>query len=215
MPSVLSSDGEAAVARLQGPPYGFSVRVEETHSDNGVAADTVQAQVPAPGESVDVGSVVVVGVSLGAPPVAVPQLAGADVGAAQRRLTEAGLGVVLREEYSDAEPVPGRVLRQSPAAGEQVANGSPVEVVVSRGPRTVILPDLWQRPIEEARAALAALDLGVRVAEEPPPQFGPFVWGTAGLVERQVPAAGSGVMRGQEVVLTTWAAPAPAPAPSP
>jgi len=214
VPSVLASDRDDAVARLQGPPYGFRVRVEEAHSATGAPAGTVQAQAPAAGESVDTGAAVVVNVSLGAPPVTVPELAGTERDAAQRRLTGAGLGAVFREEYSDLQPVPGRVIAQSPAAGEQVAGTSPVEVVVSRGPRTLVLPDLRLRPIEEARAALAALDLSVRVSEEPPPQFGPFVWGTPGLVERQSPAAGSEVVRGQEVVLSTWAAPA-APAPAP
>ena len=70
-------------------------------------------------------------------PVEVPAVTDLDVEDAKARLAELGFGVTeTGEEVGSGEP--GRVLRQSPAAGELVDPGRVVQLYVSREPAAVV-----------------------------------------------------------------------------
>jgi serine/threonine-protein kinase len=66
--------------------------------------------------------------------VSVPDLSGMTIAQAQTTLVDMGLTDSEANENSDTVPA-GQVIRQDPAAGSQVAPGSPVHLVVSSGPQ--------------------------------------------------------------------------------
>jgi len=87
----------------------------------------------------------------------VPPVAGWLQSEAEAVLTSAGLNVTVIEENSD-EVAEGFAIRTDPAAQAQVPNGGDVTLVISAGPRMVVIPDLKGMTESEARAALAELD---------------------------------------------------------
>lgn len=71
--------------------------------------------------------------------------------------------VVPIQEASEKEA--GIVLSQDPEAGALVDEGSEVNIVVSAGPEPVVVPDITQMTVVEARAALAEVDLSIGSVE--------------------------------------------------
>ena len=98
----------------------------------------------------------------------------------------------------------GTVIRTEPAAGQSVAIGGPVTLVVSRGveppqqPQRVSVPLVVGQTANDAQALLAELGLSTVVQSTLPFQLNenPTVIG-------QSPAAGTVVERGAQVVLDT------------
>jgi serine/threonine-protein kinase len=87
--------------------------------------------------------------------VAVPALVGLTETDAAARATDAGLlmRVVERRTSDDPEHL---VVEQEPGIGAFLAQDDAVEVVVSRGPPPVPLPDVTGQPAADAQAALEA-----------------------------------------------------------
>jgi len=85
----------------------------------------------------DVGTDVDSDADVGAPSVTVPDLVGKLLATAETDILEAGLTVgAVTEQHSEAAPE-GHVISQDPVAGEGVAEGSPVALVVSMGPEEI------------------------------------------------------------------------------
>ncbi|MDA2806567.1 Stk1 family PASTA domain-containing Ser/Thr kinase [Nocardiopsis suaedae] len=95
----------------------------------------------------------------------VPDIVGKDQEAAQALLADSGLKMSLAdgEVYSD-DADPGQVGKASPAIGEQILPGETVTLQLSKGPRTVELPDVTGEPVENARKTLE--DAGFATVEE-------------------------------------------------
>ncbi len=92
--------------------------------------------------------------SRGPEPVVVPDVQGKPATEAQRLLTDAGLhGKTLYEVYSDTVEV-GCVVSQRPYAGKIVKEGRLVDLVVSRGPKSVEVPALVGKSLSEAEELL-------------------------------------------------------------
>jgi serine/threonine-protein kinase len=122
----------------------------------------------------------------------VPELAGLTDGEAAAMLADQGLRVKEREgeEAYDERVAIGRVLRQRPPAGSFVKRGSVVELVLSRGPQRLQVPDLVGQAVQSAQVALAAVGL--------PSGRTLSVWSEhqpSGLVTLQNPPAGARVDR--------------------
>lgn len=117
-----------------GLPVG---QVTQVCSDT-VPAGIVISQSPASGVRVALGSAVNLVVSSGPCPVTVPNLVRTMQTHASTELGKVGLVVGQVMEQCGLILV-GEILSQSPAAGEQVARGSAVNLVVSNGP----CPLLW------------------------------------------------------------------------
>ncbi|MGW7056376.1 Stk1 family PASTA domain-containing Ser/Thr kinase [Streptomyces sp. NPDC054887] len=93
----------------------------------------------------------------------VPSVLGQTEKAATQRLSAAGLDVrKVRREYSDTYDR-GTVMNSDPASRARVRDNGSVTLVVSRGPRTVKVPDVRGLPLARARAELkeAALAPGI------------------------------------------------------
>jgi serine/threonine-protein kinase len=131
---------------------------------------------------------------LPAPPT-VPDLVGQAEGAARAAVHDEGLRVVTRREYVDGVPA-GVVSRQRPRARAEVAEGSRVEMWVSRGPVHLPAPDLRRLSGTAAEARLVDADL------VPSRRNARSESVALGLVFRQEPAAGERIARGATV--TYW-----------
>ena len=102
--------------------------------NNSVPAGNVISQTPSAGASVAPNTAVNFIVSLGIPPVIVPNVVGSTQAAAQQAITAANLAVgTVTQAYNNSVPA-GSVISQNPTAGLSVSPGTAVSLMVSRGP---------------------------------------------------------------------------------
>jgi serine/threonine-protein kinase len=147
----------------------------------------VLAQTPAAGTAVGPEVVVTLDISAGQLRVVVPPVSGMsrDDAVAALRAANLEVGQVIERPGSQAR---GTVLSSQPEAGQQVSQGTPVEIVVSTGPTQLLMPDVVGRELFEVRATLE--QLGLRIAETTYDSTSAL---PTGLVVSQLPAAGSAV----------------------
>ncbi len=131
--------------------------------------------------------------------VTVPDLAGMTRAESEALLGQLQFSVgEVTEAYSPSAPA-GSVIGQSPAAGERVARGASVSMVLSKGPEpptteAVTVPDLRGMTEDECVSSIQALGLVVGTVGH---QYDSGV--PAGHVLEQLPAAGSRVAPGAKV----------------
>jgi serine/threonine-protein kinase len=160
--------------------------------DSAIPAGQVVGTDPPVGTSVAPNTPVDLLVSKGPEPISVADLTNRRVGTATAALEERGLVVEIIERFSE-KIEQGRIIGQSPAPGTTIPSGSTVEILVSKGPPPVVVPNLIDM---RRKAAVAALeDLGLRVTVEAG-EFTPL-----NRVISQVPAAGTEVPKGSTVTL--------------
>lgn len=158
VPQVVEREPSAAnrVIRAQGLEPSF----QEGEFSARIAEGLITRQEPPSGRRVARGSQVRYWVSLGLPIVDVPSVVGMSLEEAARELSRVGLELGARTgEFSTEEP--GTVLRQDPGAGREARSGDQVDVVVSQGEETGVVPDVIGR--EEADAAAILANAGFRV----------------------------------------------------
>jgi serine/threonine-protein kinase len=167
-----------------------------------VPEGSVVSQDPAAGTMVQKGSAVKYVVSKGPEPpkvVTVPDVKNLTVDQASSRLSQDGLSLgTTSEEYSDTVST-GKVISQSPGAGQSVKEGSSVNIVVSKGPappKKVTVPDVIGMSKLDAQNALSAKGLVASISELTNPD--PTTWGK---VYDQDPAAGKKVDEGTTVIV--------------
>lgn len=197
VPNVVGSTQQRAAAQLRG--QGFAMAVEAANSEAGVGE--VIAQSPAAGEDAPPGSVITLTVSIGPVPAVVPSVFGMSEERAVGLLEGQGFEVDIRRETSD-QVEEGLVSAQNPAADSEAPPGSQVEITVSQGRNTVVVPDLADSAAEQAAAVLEELGLVVEVVQENHPEAG------AGQVIRTDPPAESEVALGGRVTLVESIGPA-------
>ena len=147
----------------------------------------VLAQTPAAGTAVGPEVVVTLDVSAGQLRVAVPAVNGMsrDDATAALRAANLEIGQVIERPGPEAR---GTVMSSQPASGQQVPQGTPVDLVVSGGPSELLMPDVVGRELFEVRSTLE--QLGLRIGET---QYDSTSALPTGLVVSQVPSAGSPV----------------------
>ncbi|MCK0113436.1 Stk1 family PASTA domain-containing Ser/Thr kinase [Ornithinimicrobium sp. F0845] len=118
--------------------------------------------------------------------VSVPFVIGDTEADAETKILARNLVVGETETVAD-EQAPGTVIDQSPAANQQVAEGSEVVLTVSSGPEAIAIPDVSGSDESSARSILEGQNLTVatEVVEEHDPAF------DEGIVIRTDPAAGN------------------------
>jgi beta-lactam-binding protein with PASTA domain len=133
-----------------------AVQSRESSGPRGVVLE----QAPRAGDRVPAGTAVTVWVAAPIPPVRVPQLTGHDGAQATNLIRSAGL-TPGRTSERESERLSGTVIDQSPAAGQEVARGSSVDVVLGVPQRPVLIsvPDLTGRRPEDAAALLRGRQL--------------------------------------------------------
>ena len=129
--------------------------------------------------------------------VQVPMVTGMTEVEARLALEEAGLkrGSVSYEE-DDSAPE-GTVIRQVPGFGEMVATGTQVNLTISRGKKTVTVPNIRGRTLAEATERLEGASLHIGEVEEIFHETVP-----QGLIVRQGIPAGTVVEAGASVAVT-------------
>ena len=134
-----------------------------------------------------------------------PDLVGQPIGTARATLESRGLHAGREQSRPTTEQRPGTVLAQDPKPGAPVEPGSAIHLwVAAAPPRGVLVPDLINRPANQAASILehSGLRLGEQRREESE--------GPAGTVTRQTPEAGIRVRPGTTVNVA-GAIPAPVP----
>jgi eukaryotic-like serine/threonine-protein kinase len=172
---VSTGPGEASVPDVKGLTQanaenqlrtaGFEPKAEQVFSadvDKGRVVDTAPPQ----GSLIERGSTVTLRVSKGPEQAEVPDVVGKTEANARSDIEAAGLRVGEVTEQETADEDPGTVLKQTPAAGKNVAKGSAVKLTVAKAPPDVEVPDVVDETEEEARAMLEDAGFEVAVREE-------------------------------------------------
>lgn len=174
---------------------GLKATLGESRASNTAPRRYVLGQTPNAGTTVDRDAVVTLDISVGQLRVRVPSLAGMtrDDAVAALRAAQLDMGQVVERPDSMAR---GTVLSSQPAGGQQVSQGTPVDLVVSAGPMSLLMPDVVGRELFEVRATLE--QLGLRIAET---VYDSTSILPAGQVIAQVPPAGSPVTVSELITL--------------
>ena len=98
--------------------------------------------------------------------VKVPDVAGYTEPQAKSQLQQAGFTSVTQRKASKTVPA-GQVIGTDPPAGSQADKGSQVTILLSTGPKSVTLPDLRGKPLNEALQKLADLGLTANPVQIP------------------------------------------------
>ena len=166
--------------------------VEEVWHEK-VPEGVVVSTEPRVGQELRPGAAVAVTVSKGPKPIRIPDFTGKRAERAESTLTELGFEVDVTEEHSDKVEA-GVVISQDPDSGKGFKDDT-IELVVSKGPVLVEVPDLIADTVEEARSQLAAVGLKIRVVESN------LYIGVDHVVD-QDPNAGSSIPKGSTVTVS-------------
>ena len=190
VPDVANLSRDEATKRLE--KAGFKVNVEERFS-NTVRRGTAIGTEPAAGTQLSTAQPVTLLISRGANKVEVPDVVGLDDQAALAALQAAGLSGV--EVQRDSTEPQGKVISQSPSAGELVRRGTQVTIFASTGAITV--PDVVGRSRRAAVTALKRAGFVVAVTEQETADPS-----EVGVVISEFPPAGSRGQRGDTVTIS-------------
>lgn len=141
-------------------------------------------------------AVIVSQVLLRSESVGVPDVVGRTVAQARTELARKDLGLSVRGSEPSDRFERGLIVRQEPPGGARVRVGRAVQVTTSSGSENVTVPDVLNRPLDEALTLLreAGLSKG-RLSQVHSSRF------PAGRVIGQRPGAGSVIDRGSPVGL--------------
>ena len=133
--------------------------------------------------------------SLGPERYEVPALRGMDEDQALAALADANLEPGDTTRRFNERVAAGVVLSSDPGAGKQLKPGSTVDLVVSKGPKPIKVPDFTGKDADRAEEKLTALGLTVTTSEENSDSV------DEGDVITQSPSSGT-LRRGDQVALT-------------
>ncbi len=133
--------------------------VKERYNES-VEEGVVITSAPKPGTEVKADAAVDLVVSKGPRPIEVPDFTGKSVERAEKVLSDKGFEVSVSRENSDSVPE-GDVISQTPRSGT-LFRGDTVELVASKGPVMVEVPQVRGVGLEEATQRLEAAGFQVR-----------------------------------------------------
>ena len=175
-------------------------------------AGRVIEQDPPAARQIEAGSAVDLVFSSGPKTVEVPSVTGLSVTDAEAALETAGLVLGEQAEQNDQSVPEGQIISQDPAAGEEVPEETPVNVVVSAGPSVVIVPDVTCRSYASAKAQLEGLGLIAELGDPVLPR--PECPNPINVAQQDTPA-GTAVDPGTVILLHQGMVASPSPSPSP
>ena len=162
-PGVLNLSAAAAKTKLAGS--GLDLQVARQAWSETVAKGSVVSTSPDPGGRVLKDGTVEAVVSRGPERHRVPALGGKTLDEAQQALADAKLGYgdpVRRYSERVAE---GRVIATDPKVGSPLPRDTAVDVVLSRGPRPIKIPDYSGKDADRAETSLTRLGFDVQTSE--------------------------------------------------
>ena len=201
LPNVVGKTYEDAAGRLQ--KAGFSAQQGESRFHKTIAANIVLQEDPPAGSRQKRGTTVVLVLSAGQKKAEVPVTT--NMSKQQARIAIENTGLTLGNVSEQLADQPrGLVIATSPPAGTQVELPGTVDIVLSKGPATVQMPDLFGRSAGEARSMVEQLGLRIAGMSRDTSSLQP-----ENTVIRQLPAAGQTISAGGPVSLTVSHFPPP------
>ena len=201
LPNVVGKTFENATVALQ--KAGFPAQQGETRFSRTVSANVVLQEDPPAGSRQKRGTNVVLALSGGQKTAEVPVTT--NMSQQQARISIENTGLVMgnvSEQLSDAPR--GLVIATSPPAGTKVELPGTVDIVLSKGPATVNMPDLYGRSVGEARSMVEQIGLRIAGVSRDTSSLQP-----ENTVIRQLPTAGATISAGGAVSLTVSHFPPP------
>jgi serine/threonine-protein kinase len=201
LPNVVGKTFENASAILQ--KAGFPAQQGETRFHKTLPANIVLQEDPPAGSRQKRGTAVVLALSGGQRSAEVPITTNMSQQQARISIENTGLTLGTVTEQLADQPR-GLVIASSPPAGTKVQLPGSVDIVLSKGPAVVQVPDLYGRTVGEARSMLEQLGLRVAGISRDTSSLQP-----ENTVIRQLPSAGQTVSAGGPVSLTVSHFPPP------
>ena len=201
LPKVVGKTFEDASAILQ--KTGFVAQQGETRFHKTIPANIVLQQDPPAGSRQKRGTTVVLALSGGQKSAEVPVTSNMSQQQARIAIENTGLTMgSVTEQLSDSPR--GLVVSSSPPAGTKVDLPGSVDIVLSKGPATIQVPDLYGRSVGEARSMIEQLGLRIAGISRDTSSLQP-----ENTIIKQFPAAGQTVSAGGPVSLTVSHFPPP------
>ena len=201
LPKVVGKTFEDASAILQ--KTGFVAQQGESRYHKNIAANIVLQQDPPAGSRQKRGASVVLALSAGQKSAEVPVTSNMSQQQARIAIENTGLTMGnVSEQLSDQAR--GLVIASSPPAGTKLDLPGSVDIVLSKGPATIQVPDLYGRSVGEARSMIEQLGLRIAGISRDTSSLQP-----ENTIIRQFPVAGKTVSAGGPVSLTVSHFPAP------
>jgi eukaryotic-like serine/threonine-protein kinase len=201
LPNVVGKTFENASAILQ--KAGFPAQQGETRFHKTIPANVVLQEDPPAGSRQKRGTAVVLALSGGQRSAEVPVTTNMSQQQARISIENTGLTLGTVTEQLGDQPR-GLVIASSPPAGTKVQLPGSVDIVLSKGPAVVQVPDLYGRTVGEARSMIEQLGLRVAGISRDTSSLQP-----ENTVIRQLPSAGQTVSAGGPVSLTVSHFPPP------
>ena len=203
VPSVVGKSLAAAQAAFAGS--GLTLQAGEPAYSETVKKDLVITTDPEPGGEARTGSIVHATLSLGPERYPVPDVQGQAPGDARSMIADGGLAVAKSVQQKYDETVEsGRVIGTDPAVGARLRKGTPVTLVVSKGPQPIPVPKVVGWTFEKAKAEITGAGLVVAPPVELYDTRQP-----AGRVISVSPAPGRKLAKGDTVKLVVSKGPPP------
>ena len=201
LPNVVGKTFEDAAAILQ--KAGFPAQQGESRFHKTLPANIVLQEDPPAGSRQKRGTNVVLALSAGQKTAEVPVTTNMSQQQARISIENTGLTTGnISEQLSDAPR--GLVIGTSPAAGTKVELPGSVDIVLSKGPATVMVPDFYGRNLGEVRSMVEQIGLRIAGVSRDTSSLQP-----ENTVIRQLPAAGQTISAGGPVSLTVSHFPPP------
>ncbi len=207
VPNVVGETQDAAVAAIT--DAGLTVGAVTPVYSATVPSGSVISQDPVAGTGVARGTAVLLTLSEGPAPVAVPNVVNMPQATASAVIAAAGLAVGAMTPVYSATVAAGWVISQNPAGGSAVPAGTQVALTVSQGPQPVAVPDVTGMAQEAARAVITTSGLSVGTVTL---EYSDTV--VSGEVLMQHPAGGSLALPGDAVALVVSEGPQPVTVPN-
>jgi beta-lactam-binding protein with PASTA domain len=201
LPKVVGKTFEDASAILQ--KTGFVAQQGESRYHKNIPATVVLQQDPPAGSRQKRGTSVVLALSAGQKTAEVPVTSNMSQQQARIAIENTGLTMGnVSEQLSDSPR--GLVISSSPPPGTRMDLPGNVDIVLSKGPATIQVPDLYGRSVGEARSMIEQLGLRIAGISRDTSSLQP-----ENTIIRQLPAAGQTVSAGGPVSLTVSHFPPP------
>ncbi|HKC82073.1 MAG TPA: PASTA domain-containing protein [Gemmatimonadaceae bacterium] len=201
LPNVVGKTFENASALLQ--KAGFPAQQGETRFHRTIPANVVLQEDPPAGSRQKRGTAVVLALSGGQRSAEVPVVT--NMSQQQARIAIENTGLTMGTATEQLSDLPrGLVVASNPPAGTKIELPGNVDIVLSKGPATIQVPDLYGRSIGEARSMIEQLGLRIAGISRDTSSLQP-----ENTVIRQLPEAGRNVSAGGPVSLTVSHFPPP------
>lgn len=162
-----SANGKDPINALK--KAGFDDIEQTAASDDDYSMDVPQGALLSisvdPGATLPHNTKISVTLSQGPKPVTMPDIVGKTQDEAQQALDELKLTANWTEQFDDKIPQ-GQVISASAKSGDALHWGDEVDVVVSKGPETVTLPNYVGQKASEAKSALEKLGFSVKISSQ-------------------------------------------------